>query len=60
MKKYHVTLIERIERVYEVEAESAAHARQILRDDGPDGEPLSETTHDSEIDDISEVDEQAK
>lgn len=53
-RKFHVTVLAKVERVYEVTATDAAEARRLFVDEGPDlSEPVSETDHDSEIDDIS-------
>lgn len=54
LRKFHITVLERVERVYEITAANEAEARRLFVEEGPDdNDPVSETTHDSEIDDIS-------
>jgi hypothetical protein len=53
-RKYLITVMSKVERVYEVTASDEAEARRLFVEDGPDtSEPVSETDHDSEIEDIA-------
>ena len=52
-QKYLVTVMAKVERIYEVTATSEAEARRLFVEEGPDDEaPLNETDHGSEIDNI--------